>query len=298
MVSVNLLKYILIQEKREKMNLVQKFLSVTLLVATTLSANTLVTVNGKAITSDEVNEALMQATQGRFSTLPQDKQQELGQRILQEMVMQEVVYTDAKKQGIEKTKEFKEELAKVTEQIKKRLAVQLWQKKVSDKVNVSEKEISDYYNKNKAEFQEKERLHAYHILVKTDDEANKLISQIKYLKGADLENKFIALAKTNSTGPSAAKGGDLGLFAKGQMVPAFDKAVFAMNVGTITSSPVKTEFGYHIIYLKEKKPARQLGLSEVKNFIAQRIKMDKFKGVVQAKMHELQKTAKIVPAKN
>lgn len=280
------------------MNLVQKFLSSTILVAATLSANTLVTVNGKAITSDEVNEALMQATQGRFSTLPQDKQQELGQRILQEMVMQEVVYADAKKQGIDKSKEFKDELSKVTEQVKKRLAVQLWQKKVSDKVSVSDKEISDYYNKNKAEFQEKDRVHAYHILVKTEDEANKLISQIKYLKGADLENKFMALAKTSSTGPSAPKGGDLGTFGQGQMVPAFDKAVFNMSEGTITTTPVKTEFGYHIIYLKDKKPARMLGLSEVKNFIAQRIKMDKFKGVVQAKMQALQKSAKIVPAKN
>jgi parvulin-like peptidyl-prolyl isomerase len=274
------------------MNLVQKVLSSAVLVAVTLSANTLVTVNGKAITSDEVNEALMQATQGRFTSLPQDKQQELGQRILQEMVMQEVVYNDAKKQGIEKSKEFKDELAKVT-----RLAVQLWQKKVADKVTVSDKEISDYYNKNKAEFQEKDSVHAYHILVKTEDEANKIISQLKYLKGAELENKFMALAKTNSTGPSAPKGGDLGTFAQGQMVPAFDKAVFSMNVGTITTTPVKSEFGYHIIYLKEKQPARMLALSEVKNFIAQRLKMDKFKTVVQAKMQELQKTAKIVPAK-
>jgi len=280
------------------MNLVQKVLSSTMLVVATLSANTLVTVNGKAITSDEVNDALMQATQGRFSTLPQDKQQELGQRILQEMVMQEVVYADAKKQGIDKSKEFKDELSKVTEQIQKRLAVQIWQKRVADKVSVSEKEISNYYNKNKAEFHEKDRVHAYHILVKNEDEANKLISQIKFLKGADLENKFIALAKSNSTGPSAQKGGDLGTFAQGQMVPAFDKVVFSMNEGTITTTPVKTEFGYHIIYLKEKKPARMLALNEVKNFILQRIKMDKFKRVVQAKMQELQKSAKIVPAKN
>ena len=279
------------------MKILQKVLASAVLVAATLSANTIVTVNGKAITSEEVNEALMQATQGRFTSLPKDKQQEMGQRMVQELVMQEVVYSDAKKQGIEKSKEFKDELAKVTEQIKKRLAVQLWQKKVADKISVSDKEISDYYNKNKAEFQEKDRVHAYHILVKTEDEANKLISQLKYLKGAELENKFIALAKTNSTGPSASKGGDLGVFTQGQMVPAFDKAVFGMDVGTITTTPVKTEFGYHVIYLKEKQAARLLSLNEVKNFIAQRLKMDKFKTVVQAKMQELQKTAKIVPSK-
>ncbi len=279
------------------MNIAQKVLTTVALVATTLSANTLVTVNGKAITSDEVNEALMQATQGRFKSLPQDKQQQLGQRILQEMVMQEVVYNDAKKLGIDKSKEFKSELAKVTEQVKKRLAVQLWQKRVADKITVTDKEIKDYYNKNKSEFQEKERVHAYHILVKTEDEAKKLISEMKFLKGADLESKFFDLAKANSTGPSAPKGGDLGTFTQGQMVPAFDKAVFNMDVGTITTTPVKSEFGYHIIYLKDKKPARTLSLDEVKNFIEQRLKMDKFKTVVQAKMKELQKSAKIVPAK-
>ncbi|WP_345992083.1 peptidyl-prolyl cis-trans isomerase [Sulfurimonas sp. HSL-1716] len=279
------------------MNIAQKVLTTAALVATTLSASTLVTVNGKAITSDEVNEALMQATQGRFKSLPQDKQQQLGQRILQEMVMQEVVYNDAKKQGIDKSKEFKEELAKITEQIKKRLAVQLWQKKVADKISVTDKEIKDYYTKNKSEFQEKERVHAYHILVKTEDEAKKLIGEMKFLKGSDLEKKFFELAKANSTGPSASKGGDLGTFTQGQMVPAFDKAVFGMDVGTITPTPVKSEFGYHIIYLKDKKPARTLSLNEVKNFIEQRLKMDKFKTVVQAKMQELEKSAQIVPAK-
>lgn len=279
------------------MNLAQKVLTTVALVATTLSANTLVTVNGKAITSDEVNEALMQATQGRFKSLPEDKQQELGQRILQEMVMQEVVYNDAKKLGIDKSKEFKDELEKVTEQIKKRLAVQLWQKRVADKITVSDKEIKDYYNKNKSEFQEKERVHAYHILVKTEDEAKKLIDELKFLKGTDLESKFFDLAKANSTGPSAPKGGDLGTFTQGQMVPSFDKAVFSMDVGTITTAPVKSEFGYHIIYLKDKKPARTLSLDEVKKFIEQRLKMDKFKTVVQAKMQDLQKSAKIVPAK-
>jgi parvulin-like peptidyl-prolyl isomerase len=280
------------------MKIMKMALASAVFAAATLSANTIVTVNGKAITAEEVNEALMQATQGRFSTLPKDKQQEMGQRMVQELVMQEVVYSDAKKQKIDSSKEFKDELAKVTEQVKKRLAVQLWQKRVADKVTVSDKEISDYYAKNKAEFQEKDRVHAYHILVKTEDEANKLISQLKFLKGADLENKFTALAKTSSTGPSAPKGGDLGLFAQGQMVPAFDKAVFSMEAGTITTAPVKTEFGYHVIYLKEKQPAHLLSLNEVKNFIAQRLKMDKFKSVVQAKMQELEKTAKIVPTKN
>ena len=95
------------------------------------------------------------------------------------------------------------------------------------------------------------------------------------------------MAKANSTGPSAPKGGDLGTFTQGQMVPAFDKAVFGMDVGTITTTPVKSEFGYHIIYLKEKKSARTLSLDEVKSFIEQRLKMDKFKTVSKCSREKL-----------
>lgn len=88
---------------------------------------------------------------------------------------------------------------------------------------------------------------ASHILVKTEGEAVDLLNQIK--SGKD----FGELAKKHSTCPSGKKGGDLGYFKKGQMVKAFEDAAFSMEKGQFTQTPVKTQFGYHIIKVTDKK---------------------------------------------
>jgi len=274
------------------MKIATKIISTLLLTASIASAQTLVTVNGVAITQKDVETALMNATQGRFNQVPPAKQAEFRKQVLEQLVAKELVYNDAKKTNLLKSKEFKEEYKKVQERVKKELAVQIWQKKQMDKVKVSDKELKSYYDKNKEEFKEKESVHARHILVKTDSEAQALIKQMKSLKGGDLLAKFIELAKAKSTGPSGPKGGDLGSFARGQMVPEFNDKVFAMKVGTI-SDPVKTQFGYHVIYLEAKKAPKNLGFTEVKSFIDQRLKMEKFKTSMKTKMAQLQKKATI-----
>ncbi|NOQ29488.1 MAG: peptidylprolyl isomerase [Helicobacteraceae bacterium] len=268
--------------------------SLALVTALSVSAfgQTLATVNGNKITSTEVNQLLMEGTQGRFNQLPQDKQQELTKRIVDGLIAQELVYEDAKKSGVLKSKDFKTDLAEVMKRVKKQLAAKLWEKKQFDKIKVSKKDVSKYYKENKSEFVEKERVHARHILVKTDVEARELVGELKPLKGTALESKFIQLAKDNSTGPSAPKGGDLGWFPKGQMVPEFNDAVFKMKVGTI-SAPIKTQFGYHIIYLEGKTNAKTLTLKEVSSFIEQNLKMEKFKEVMISKMKKLKDSAKI-----
>ncbi|HZF70813.1 peptidylprolyl isomerase, partial [Sulfuricurvum sp.] len=102
-----------------------------------------------------------------------------------------------------------------------------------------------------------------------------------------------AQAKSKSTGPSAAKGGDLGYFPRGQMVPSFNDAAFAMKEGTISSTPVQSQFGYHVIYVEERKAAKKFGFNYVKGFIEQRLKMDKFKVIMDKKMAHLHEKAKI-----
>ena len=270
-----------------------KLLYTLLFASTLLSAQTLVTVNGSAITQEDVDSALMNATQGRFNQVPADKQVEFRQQVLQQLIGTELVYGDAKKTGVLNSKEFKAEYAKVQERVKKQLAIQVWQKQQLDKVNVSDKELKSYYNKNKEEFNEKESVHARHILVKTEDEAKKIILELKSLSGNALQGKFIELAKSKSTGPSGPKGGDLGYFAQGQMVPEFNDTVFKMKVGTVTKTPVKTQFGFHIIYLEDKKQSTVRKFDEVKTVIDQRLKMEKFKSVMKVKMDELQKQATI-----
>jgi parvulin-like peptidyl-prolyl isomerase len=269
-------------------------IATTLVLSSTISfAATLAVVNGEKITDKEVENALMQATQGRLAQLPADKQQQLKKQFLEEMIIKELIYKDAKKKGITKSKEYKEQLDEILKSIKKDLAIRLWQKNQLDSIKISQKELKDYYNKNKQEFMQKESVHARHILVKSEDEAKKIIAELKGLKGNALKNKFIELAKQKSTGPSGPRGGDLGYFAKGQMVPPFEKAAFSMQVGTITKEPVKTQFGYHVIYVEDKKTASTKPFNEVKPYIEQRLKMEKFRQVMQDKIEQLKSKAKI-----
>jgi len=274
------------------MRLITKVVTSLTILSTLGMANTLVTVNGKAITQQEVDSELMQATQGRFNQVPVDKQQQLRNQVLEQLIAKELIYEDAKKTGIMKSKEFKEEYDNVLKKIKKELAVQVWQKKELDKVKVSNKDVKKYYDSNKEEFNEKESVHARHILVKTESEAKDIVKELKSLKGDKLKIKFIDLAKSKSTGPSGPKGGDLGYFSQGQMVPEFNKEVFSMKVGSI-SKPVKTQFGYHVIYLEDKKESKTRSFTEVKPFIEQRLKMEKFKRIMQDKMLSLKDKATI-----
>ena len=269
-----------------------KIVATLLLTSTLVSATTLITVNGTQITQQDVDTALMNATQGRFNQVPADKQAEFRKQVLEQLIAKELVFGDAKKTGVLNSKDFKSEYAKVQDRVKKELAIQVWQKQQLDKVKVSNKELKNYYDKNKEEFNEKETVHARHILVKDEAEAKAIAKQLKSLKGNALKNKFIELAKVKSTGPSGPKGGDLGYFAQGQMVPEFNDEVFSMKVGSV-SEPVKTQFGYHVIYLEDKKAKKTLAFTEVKSFIEQRLKMEKFKVVMQDKMLELKNKATI-----
>lgn len=125
--------------------------------------------------------------------------------------------------------------------IEKELVIQRYvEQEVRSKIEVSEKEIDDYFEEQKEEFRAK------HILLKTEEDANTVLNEIK--GGRDFEE----LAKEKSQGPSAVKGGDLGYFRKGDMLPEFEEKVFQMDKGEI-SGPVKTQLGYHIIKLEDRR---------------------------------------------
>ena len=260
-------------------------------VASAAYAGTVVTVNGKKITDQEVQEVLMQGTQGRFDQLPPEKKEELSQRVIDGLISQELVFADAKKQGILESTEYKNELAKVMERIQVQLASKVWEKRQFDKIKVNEKDIKAYFKANPEEFSEKSKVRASHILVKTEAEANAITKELSGLKNGALNAKFAELAKSKSTGPSGPKGGDLGFFGPGQMVPAFNDAVFAMKKGEMTKKPVKTQFGYHVILVTDKQEAKNLPYKEVKGFIEQKLKVEAFKEQMQAKMDELKKKA-------
>ncbi len=138
---------------------------------------------------------------------------------------------------------------------------------VGRKIEIDQSKIEQYYQDNLKEFQVPEQRHARHILLKVSDSDTaeqrqkqaKKAEEIK--KEAERGEDFSALAKKYSEGPSRDSGGDLGFFSAGQMVPAFDKAVFSMQPGDIRV--VQTQFGYHVIKLEEIKPAETKPLEKV-----------------------------------
>lgn len=268
-----------------------------LLVGHNASAAVLATVNGDEITSEDVNKVMMEGTQGRFDALPLDKQNDLRHRVLEGLITQELIYDDAQKTGVLESKEYKHEYDALLNRLKVQLAAKMWEQEQFEAIKVDDKEVKNYFDNNPDEFVDKEKIHARHILLKTEAEANVLIKNMRGLNGEKLKNEFIAQAKAKSVGPSATRGGDLGYFPRGQMVPTFNDAAFSMKVGTISSSPVQSQFGYHIIYVEDRKSAKKLGFDSVKNFIEERLKMDKFKAIMDKKMASLHEKAKITYSK-
>lgn len=114
---------------------------------------------------------------------------------------------------------------------------------------INDETLKRAYDRRLAETPPAREVHARHILLKTEDDAKAVIAELD--KGAD----FADLARKRSTGPSGASGGDLGFFRKERMVPEFSAAAFAMKVGTHSKTPVKTQFGWHVIKVVAEKQA-------------------------------------------
>ncbi len=258
-----------------------------LLTSSVMASDILATVNGKNITKQDA-EAFVNATSpnAHFAQLDPAQQNMIKERLIEKVLFMEL----AEKEGIEKDPEFKAAM----EKIKGELLVNLWMKKQLDSIIVSDSEAKEFYEKNKDKFVQKETVHARHILVTDEKTAKEIIDQLKGLQGEVLKKKFIELARTKSTGPSAPKGGDLGTFTKGQMVPEFSKAVWALEKGKITLEPVKTQFGYHIILLEDKTEVQPVPYEKVKDQIIVSLKQQEFAKKVAAIAKELKSKAKIV----
>lgn len=126
------------------------------------------------------------------------------------------------------------------------------------KTAASETAMKTLYDESVKKLTPEKEVHARHILVETEDKAKEILQKLK--AGGD----FIALAKENSKDPGAAEGGDLGYFAKGQMVPEFAEAAFKLEKGQL-SDPVKTQFGWHIIKVEDKRSKSPPPFDQVKD---------------------------------
>ncbi|BCD68434.1 peptidyl-prolyl cis-trans isomerase [Nitratiruptor sp. YY09-18] len=267
-----------------KKYLVSGMVALGLLTSNALAGKVLATVNGKKITTEDVAPIIAQSGRS-FDQLPKNIQK----KVVEQAIERELLKEKALKSGIQKSKEYKEAL----EKLKGNLAFEIWMKKKYDSIKVSDSEAKAYYKKNIEKFKRPALVHARHILVRSEKEAQEIINELKKTPKSKLKAKFIELAKTKSVGPSGKKGGDLGYFSKGQMIKPFSDAAFALKPGQFTTKPVKSQFGYHVIYVEDKKPETTVEFAKVKDRIKSQLKMEKFQKMIKQEVAKLKKSASI-----
>jgi len=239
-------------------------LSATLLAPAVVQAQNIAIVNGKPVPKARVDALMAQITKqaaARGQQLPPD----IDRLVRDKVVLDEMFTQEAEKRGLAASADYKAQMELARENILVQALLADYEKKNP----VSDAEVQAEYDKFKAQSSGTE-YRARHILVEKEDEAKALIAEIK--GGA----KFEDVAKKNSkdTG-SGENGGDLDFAAPNAYVPEFSQALVKLKKGEMTETPVKTQFGYHIIKLEDTREAKFPPLEDVKPQIQQRLAQQK-----------------------
>jgi peptidyl-prolyl cis-trans isomerase C len=261
-------------------------------------------VNGETVTRAEFERAIKNVEARAGRQVPAEQRDQVYRGVLDQLVTFHMLEQEVKARNVSVTDqevdarleqvkkqfpsedEFKKAMASrgmTIDELKKETRAELGVSKMVEQavkplIKIDESQVKDFYDKNPAQFQQPEGFRASHILIRvdanaTDAQKKEARAQIEAIQkqlqgGAD----FATVAKEKSQDGSAANGGDLNVFRKGQMVEPFQKAVEALKVGE-TSGIVETQFGYHIIKLTDKQAARTVPLAEVSTRIGQFLTM-------------------------
>ena len=239
-----------------------------------MSEKVIAKIAGKELTEKDYQAFLnkVPADQRAYAEHPQAKAMYVEQFLTQHLYAQ--LGADLK---LEETAEFAELMSVMKMEILSQLAMA----ETLKGIEVTSGEVKAFYEDNKEMFKKSETVKAKHILVDEEEKANELMAA---LNAGEMD--FAEAAKANSNCPSAAQGGDLGEFGKGQMVPAFEEAAFAAEVGKAIG-PVKTDFGYHIILVDEHSEGGNYTFDEVRDQIKAQLSQQKSTEAFQTKTNEL-----------
>lgn len=250
-------------------------LAALLAAALPAQAQNVAVVNGKAVPKARV-DALLKQVQQQAAAQGQQLPPDLDQRARDKVVLDEIFMQEAEKRGLAATPEYKTQM----EQARASVLIQALFADYVKKNPVSDAEIQAEYDKYKGQASGTE-YRARHILVEKEEDAKALIAQIK--GGA----KFEDVAKKNSTDKgSGENGGDLDFASPGSFVPEFSQAMVKLKKGEMTETPVKSQFGWHIIKLEDTREAKFPPIEEVKPQIQQRLgqqKLAAFRDEIRAK---------------
>jgi peptidyl-prolyl cis-trans isomerase C len=206
------------------------------------------------------------------------------ERFLDELIKKEMLYQEALKRGFDKDPKY---LAKVEDFQKLTLVSMLLEKEIESKGKVTEQDARNYYEKHKEDFAAVSQIRVSHILVKTEDEANKILDSLR--KGED----FAKLAREKSVDTRTAKnGGDLGYMSKGQMMPEIEAVAVRLKIGEV-SEPIKTRTGYEIIKVTDKKFGKPIEFDKVQRVIMQRLAAEQQKAAFDSYVEQLKKSYKV-----
>lgn len=261
---------------------------VSLLFQTEAGAELLNEYRKTQLESIIVRELLVQEAENKNVAISDERKDELFNEQIENIKNQNKMTEDdllnaLKQQGISSLDSFKEIFLSQNE---KAILISELQKSIIDPITVSDKEVKDYYDENMDKYTNKEQVTASHILVEEEDTAKEVLKKLK--EGSD----FSELAKNYSIDGSAEKGGKLGSFTRGRMVKPFEEAAFALNVGEI-SDIVKTQYGYHIIKVTDKRDEETKSYDEVKDSIKSSLLQKKQRKAMEEYIAELKEKAEI-----
>jgi peptidyl-prolyl cis-trans isomerase C len=213
-------------------------------------------VNGQEIHASDVAEAAQSVPEQMRSVPPNV----LYPMVLDQLIDRKALVAEAQKMGLPKDPAVQRQITRAEDQA---LQNALLSREIGP--SITEAAIKAKYDADYANKPAETEIHAHHILVATEDEAKQVIAELK--KGGD----FAALAKQHSTDPGGQQGGDLGWFKKSEMVPEFADAAFALKPGETSQTPVKTQFGWHVIHVDEVRQAPPPTLEQVHDEIRQQL---------------------------
>ncbi len=228
------------------------------------NGNTLVRIKGRKITLEEF--------QVRITEIPAYYQGFLATHngkieLLNGMIAEAVLIQKAKEEGLHRKEEIRRMLKNVEDRILLEAIVQELQK---DRIAVSDEEIKEYLEKNEEKFANPEQVRISHILVKRKSEAKKILNELR--EGANFEKLARKYSIDSITAP---RGGDLGYIFRGEMIPAFEEAAFALENRNDISPIIETPFGYHLVKLTGRKKMRKKTPEEIDSEIKTRIQNEK-----------------------
>lgn len=236
----------------------------------------LATVDGQKITFRDLNIAYA----GLSDSVKQQPQAQVLPQLLNQLINGKALEIEARKEGLQNQTDVKASIDAATATV---LQNALLRKDIAPQV--TEDKIKAAYAAQYAGKPGEVEVHAEHILVKTHAQAQSLIDQLN--KGAD----FATLAKANTTDPSGtSNGGDLGWFKKGDMVAAFSDAAFALKPGQISSAPVQSPYGWHVIKLLETRVDPVQTLDQVHDALAESMEQ----AALRAELEKYRTAAKVV----